>query len=157
MVGFLRQLLGMGLSDIFQVDEVREEWGSGSEPEIVSTTFVAKKEDGFVSVATKFCTNKYQPFRGNISQPKLITAAEYEELAAGKLRLDSPQAIAQLKAEYEQQVQADKLTPECPQCEVSLRQKIGPKGLFWGCKNYPKCKNTKVLTQAQRNFFEVAN
>lgn len=138
MADFLRQLLGIGLSEIFQVNEVSQEKSSGSEPEVVSTTFVAKKGDGYVSVTTEFRTNKYQRFRKNISQTEFITAAQYEELSAGQSRLDSPQAIAKLKAEYEHQLKTEKLTPKCPQCKVPMWQRLGPERVFWGCKNFPR-------------------
>lgn len=32
----------------------------------------------------------------------------------------------------------------CPVCKKGfLTQRKGPKGIFWGCNNYPKCKSTK--------------
>ena len=38
------------------------------------------------------------------------------------------------------------LTPEkiheCPSCSGQLRRKKGSSGFFWGCSNYPECKNT---------------
>ncbi len=37
--------------------------------------------------------------------------------------------------------QDDYTTPTCPNCDIKMVKRSG-KSEFWGCKNYPKCKNT---------------
>ncbi len=34
----------------------------------------------------------------------------------------------------------DYMTPTCPHCGIKMVRRQGPRGPFWGCKNYPKCR-----------------
>ena len=36
--------------------------------------------------------------------------------------------------------QGDYMTPTCPTCGVKMVKRNGSRGAFWGCKNYPRCK-----------------
>jgi restriction system protein len=36
----------------------------------------------------------------------------------------------------------DYTTPTCPRCDVKMVERQGPKNLFWGCRNYPRCRQT---------------
>ena len=40
----------------------------------------------------------------------------------------------------------------CPQCGGELVQRTGSKGVFWGCKNYPKCKHTEPDAHSEPRF-----
>ena len=40
----------------------------------------------------------------------------------------------------------------CPQCGGELVQRTGSKGVFWGCKNYPKCKHTEPDAHGEPRF-----
>jgi ssDNA-binding Zn-finger/Zn-ribbon topoisomerase 1 len=31
-------------------------------------------------------------------------------------------------------------TPDCPRCKTPTVKRSGPKGFFFGCRNFPKCK-----------------
>lgn len=42
--------------------------------------------------------------------------------------------------------QLREMKPLCPQCQISMKQKSGSYGDFWGCSNYPKCKKTKKIS-----------
>jgi restriction system protein len=49
-------------------------------------------------------------------------------------------------------LEGDYSTPTCPQCDVKLVKRESSKGrsaggYFWGCVNYPKCKQTLVYKQ----------
>lgn len=33
----------------------------------------------------------------------------------------------------------------CPECGEKLIERIGPRGRFLGCKNYPKCRYTRPI------------
>lgn len=32
---------------------------------------------------------------------------------------------------------------KCPDCDGPMISRTGKYGVFWGCKNYPKCKGTR--------------
>lgn len=34
----------------------------------------------------------------------------------------------------------------CPRCNVEMTKKSGKYGLFYGCSNYPKCRQTKRIS-----------
>ncbi len=36
----------------------------------------------------------------------------------------------------------DYTTPTCPRCDVKMVERQGPRGTFWGCRNYPRCRQT---------------
>ena len=40
----------------------------------------------------------------------------------------------------------------CPDCGGELVQRSGSKGVFWGCKNYPKCKHTEPDAHGEPKF-----
>jgi superfamily II DNA/RNA helicase len=35
--------------------------------------------------------------------------------------------------------------PACPTCEGRMRQRSGPRGLFWGCERFPVCRGTRPI------------
>ena len=39
----------------------------------------------------------------------------------------------------------DTAAPVCPQCSSPMVKRTGPRGKFWGCSTYPKCKGTRNL------------
>lgn len=43
---------------------------------------------------------------------------------------------------YQLATHGDYRTPTCPRCDIKMRKRESEKGAFWGCANYPKCKNT---------------
>ncbi len=45
----------------------------------------------------------------------------------------------------------DYLTPTCPSCGTKMVERNGPKGNFWGCLNYPRCKQTLPVRRGLRN------
>lgn len=46
------------------------------------------------------------------------------------------------RALYETATEGDYKTPTCARCDTKMILRKGPKGDFWGCKNFPKCKST---------------
>ena len=38
--------------------------------------------------------------------------------------------------------EGDYRTPTCPSCGVKMLERAGTRGAFWGCHNFPRCKNT---------------
>jgi restriction system protein len=63
-------------------------------------------------------------------------AALLEKLAA----LLPEKALALLKLA----TKGDFLTPTCPRCSIKMtaRRSTGEGRMFWGCRNYPRCKHT---------------
>lgn len=38
--------------------------------------------------------------------------------------------------------EGDYSTPSCPTCGIKMKKRSGTRGDFWGCGNYPKCRQT---------------
>lgn len=65
-------------------------------------------------------------------------------LLDGKLFLSM---LERLPAEAKQKLLAfatsgDYTTPSCPSCGIKMLQRNGSRGDFWGCQNYPRCRQT---------------
>ena len=41
----------------------------------------------------------------------------------------------------------DYTTPTCPRCDVKMVQREGSKGAFWGCRSYPRCRQTFKMSE----------
>ena len=39
----------------------------------------------------------------------------------------------------------DYTTPTCPRCDVKMVERQGSRGTFWGCRKYPRCRQTFPL------------
>lgn len=46
----------------------------------------------------------------------------------------------------------DYATPSCPSCGTKMLQRNGSRGGFWGCKNYPRCRQTLPMRKAVQNI-----
>lgn len=71
-------------------------------------------------------------------------------LLDGKLFLSM---IERLPAEANQKLLAfatsdDYTTPSCPSCGVKMLPRNGSRGNFWGCRNYPKCRQTLPMRKS---------
>jgi restriction system protein len=44
--------------------------------------------------------------------------------------------------------EGDFTTPSCPSCGIKMVNRSGPRGEFWGCSHYPKCKQTMPMRKA---------
>jgi len=56
-----------------------------------------------------------------------------------------------LKAEqrrelYQEATSGDYTTPTCPSCDVKMTLRNGKNGEFWGCRSYPKCRQTFAIS-----------
>jgi restriction system protein len=45
-------------------------------------------------------------------------------------------------------IAGDYTTPSCSRCGVKMIRRTGKQGDFWGCKNYPKCRQTLHIKKA---------
>ena len=54
----------------------------------------------------------------------------------------SAESIAQTASSFSPQPSS---LPTCPKCGSPMVKRTGPRGEFWGCSTYPKCKGTRNL------------
>jgi len=79
---------------------------------------------------------------GNSNKLKLVSGRQFLELIR-KLPEEKKQHLLNVALD------GDYSTPTCPQCDVKLVKRESSKGrsaggYFWGCINYPRCKQTLV-------------
>ena len=84
---------------------------------------------------------------GKFAQPAVDFAAKHHiELIDGARLLDAFAALAPEKALelLKLATKGDFLTPTCPDCSIKMisRKSTGEGRAFWGCENYPRCKQT---------------
>jgi restriction system protein len=53
--------------------------------------------------------------------------------------------INELPADFKDELlreatKGDYLTPSCPSCGIKMVKRSGSRGEFWGCQNYPRCR-----------------
>jgi restriction system protein len=41
--------------------------------------------------------------------------------------------------------EGDYITPSCPHCGTKMTSRNSSRGEFWGCRNYPRCKQTMPM------------
>jgi restriction system protein len=79
-----------------------------------------------------------------------FAAKENIQLVDGAELLEKIAALApeQSAALLKLATQGDFLTPSCPACEVKMAPRRSTQGgrKFWGCTNYPRCKQTLSAT-----------
>lgn len=73
-------------------------------------------------------------------------------LVDGKLFLAM---LSRLPAEASQRLLAfategDFTTPACPSCGIKMRKRDSARGAFWGCQNYPACRQTLPMRKSKR-------
>ena len=75
-----------------------------------------------------------------------LAAKHHIELIDGTRLLDAFAALAPEKslALLKLATKGDFLTPTCPDCSIKMvsRKSTGEGRAFWGCENYPRCKQT---------------
>jgi restriction system protein len=71
-------------------------------------------------------------------------AAEFAE--KHEIELVDDHKLAERAARRLSQVQLERLLSadehHCPKCECAMVERKGPKGRFWGCSAYPRCRTT---------------
>jgi hypothetical protein len=159
---FLEKYLEHGFSQIAVVESDFSQ-SSSSHVETTDGTIVAKKGDKFVKVHVheyiEFLKGPHQPPSLTVNE---ISESEYTELSAGKEIADTPQALAALQEDREGQVRRQALheefietAPNCPKCNERMTSRKGPRGQFWGCSNYPKCKGTANFSAESRRKYDA--
>jgi hypothetical protein len=83
---------------------------------------------------------------GKANKLKLVSGGQFLELIK-RLPDDKQQHLLNIAME------GDYSTPTCPQCDVKMVKRESSKGrsaggYFWGCVNYPRCKQTFVMKES---------
>jgi DNA topoisomerase-1 len=91
-------------------------------------------------------------YRGNVAtQPKASAekeeSAEDEASSRKRTRRSSRRSRRSITpaATSQKQGAIDPKTPTCPTCGSPMVKRTGPRGEFWGCSTFPKCKGTRNL------------
>ena len=82
---------------------------------------------------------------GKANKLKLVSGGQFLELIK-RMPEEKQQHLLNVALE------GDYSTPTCPQCYVKLVKRESSKGrntggYFWGCVNYPRCKQTLICKQ----------
>jgi hypothetical protein len=108
---------------------------------------VSRGERDWVKALTEFYTPfalalqsaaiKMQPFKGI---PANRTADTSKPSADSKPRA---RRTSSRKAKAKPMIDPD--ASVCPKCGAPMVKRTGPRGEFWGCSTYPKCKGTRPV------------
>ena len=159
---FLEKYLEKGFRNIIILDHDFKETASGHE-EWTNETAVAKKGKKFVKIELhehlRFLGGP--PPGGGLSiESEGISEKEFQKLAGKRSRIDTEEALDKLEAQKKRLEQSTKLherfmktAPDCPRCGKHMVNRRGPRGEFWGCRDYPECKGTANFSPESRKRF----
>ena len=57
--------------------------------------------------------------------------------------LDTPAVRARIANEDVEAARRAANLPRCPKCRSEMVKRTGPRGRFWGCSKYPKCRGSR--------------
>ncbi|MBI5565178.1 MAG: type I DNA topoisomerase [Chloroflexi bacterium] len=125
-------------------------------PEVMDYTFTAQVEDWLDDVSrgerdwVKALTEFYTPFAlalESAAAKMLPFKGEKTDRAAGtfKKRSSTKRGNRSKSNAPKAKPALDPNAPVCPQCGSPMVKRAGPRGEFWGCSTYPKCKGTRPL------------
>lgn len=160
---FLEEYLRHGLSDIYEIDSDFKESEAGYGSHDYRKTVAARKGDLFVKVSAH--EHAWFGFKGGrnlgITSDELITESQYQELIAGKERVDNPENVQAVKSHqeslrkrYEAEDKLNAIEHQCPKCKGKMHWKSGRFGPFWGCVDYPNCNGTLQMTADEKKFYK---
>jgi len=159
---FLEKYLEAGLSQIVVVEYTHSESASGH-TESTRETAVARKGKTFVKT---FIHESLNFLKSGANEPpsvtqEKITAEEYRKLAKGKEIVDSPERLQRRKQDKARSRRGEKLyeafystAPSCPNCDAGMTLRSGPRGPFWGCPHFPKCRGTANLSRETKELYK---
>ncbi len=103
----------------------------------------------FLGVLTheKVAKGFYMTSGGFTDDAKETAKANKIILISGEMFLEMIMRLPQIsqKKLLQLAIAGDYKTPSCSACGVKMVKRSGKKGEFWGCKNYPKCRQTMHL------------
>src|SRR5947209_7115314 len=164
---FLRKYLDLGLTDIVSIDYDSDEEQSGFQEENTYETVVARKGSEYVKVSVHL-RKRFGPRSGNkvnVGLEEPIGKDMYCSLAAGRLVMDIPEALQDIKATDELERQKNNraedlqkriaaVAPRCPRCGGAVEMKKGKYGWFWSCGDFPTCDGTARLSPSTAELQE---
>jgi hypothetical protein len=158
---FLEKYLEAGLSQIVVIEYEHSESASGH-TESTHETAIARKGKAFVKISVRDHFNFFEsgPNDASLTEEK-ITAEEYRKLAKGKEIVDSQERLQRRKQDKERSRRSEKLyeafhstAPSCPNCDARMTLRSGPRGPFWGCPHFPKCRGTANFSRETKEFYK---
>jgi hypothetical protein len=90
-------------------------------------------------------------YRGNAVAAPEIAGGDNEDIEDKSPRRRSRRSAggtrrsAARSSESKKPIASDPNAPACPKCGSPMIKRSGPRGEFWGCSTYPKCKGTRNL------------
>ncbi len=124
-------------------------------PEVMDYTFTAQVEDWLDDVSrgerdwVKALTEFYTPFAlalQSAAAKMLPFKGEKTDRAANTFKKRSSSIRGGRSKSTTTKAIIDPNAPVCPKCNSPLVKRKGPRGEFWGCSTYPKCKGTRPLS-----------
>ena len=124
-------------------------------PEVMDYAFTAQVEDWLDDVSrgerdwVKALSEFYTPFAlalQSASAKMLPFKGEKTDRAAGTFRKRSSAKRGGRSQSTAPKAALDPNAPVCPKCNSPMVKRTGPRGEFWGCSTYPKCKGTRPLS-----------
>ncbi len=140
-------------------------------PDVMDYTFTAQVEDWLDDVSrgerdwVKALRDFYDPFalalavapakmmafKGEYRSKAEVKSSEAESTAGqtprqrtGR-RASGSSRSGSRSAQSQKSIVADPSAPLCPKCGSPMIKRTGPRGEFWGCSTFPKCKGTRNL------------
>jgi topoisomerase-like DNA binding C4 zinc finger protein len=158
---YIERYLADGYSDIVVLSHDYEESAS-SHLDTTRETVIARKRGDFFKLETHERRNYLKMASNEFTQILTsISVDEYKTLCARKAIIDTPQVREKIARKKKHARAADVLkarlkavTPQCPKCHGEMTRRTGPKGPFWGCKQFPNCKGTVSLSIKARTILQ---
>lgn len=88
------------------------------------------------ALALQSASAKMLPFKGETTDR---AAGNFQKRASSRRGSRSKSSAPKAKADL------DPNAPVCPKCNSPMVKRKGPRGEFWGCSTFPKCKGTRPL------------
>jgi hypothetical protein len=152
MSNYLAQYMKRGLSEIVILRSHDAADSSTHKVEWIEEV-VARKRTGFVRVTVNSKTNFFRSSGSSCDfDEEPISENEYESLRSERPIIDTTEARAAVEkmAALEKKLAASR--PRCPKCKRKLILKNGKNGQFWGCANYPECRESRPFSERVRRL-----
>jgi DNA topoisomerase-1 len=94
------------------------------------------------AVALTSALPKMMAFKGEYQRAPTTKPAEEENLEDNTPRQRTRRSSSR-SAKSKKPIVVDPNAPTCPKCGSPMIKRSGPRGEFWGCSTFPKCKGTR--------------
>jgi len=121
-------------------------------PEVMDYQFTAQVEDWLDDVSrgerdwVQALQAFYEPFAQALqaAPAKMAAFPKQPRVPAASREDGSPRKKRSSRRQTSAKQPAD-LNVLCPKCGAPMVKRHGPRGEFWGCSKYPKCKGTRNI------------